>query len=79
MFKLVTCELKIKKSHLASGKTQMVVRLKVRGNGHSFWGETRSGGQLVRSYFPHQRLTLDPDSESTESHWTASESRSLLF
>lgn len=52
----------------------MVVRLKVSGNGHSFSGERRSGQQLARSYFLHQGLTLDPDSESTESHWTASES-----
>ena len=46
----------------------MVVRLKVSGNGHSFSGERRSGQQLARSYFLHQGLTLDPDSESTESH-----------
>lgn len=52
----------------------MVVRLKVRGNGHSFSGERRSSWQLARSYFLRQGLTLDPDSESTEPHWTASES-----
>ena len=37
----------------------MVVRPKVRGNGHSFWGERRSSAQLARSYFLHQGLTLE--------------------